>query len=731
MKAKACTVCHISTGAAGASALLFVSGSGAANELANYNQLRNYVKAASGNGALLLGKTIGQFNHGGGNPYGNSSSVEYQNLSALVPVMQGNCPTPTPTPTGTPTPTPTPTPIGGFWSGVTMASDAATLAKASMLFASRNPTAAEYSAAAASPAALRSTLRSYMQGAAFDAFLDEVGDTVFMPQGVEVYQMGFGIDESQFPALKSLLDGFRASKTPLRDRFVNSIQREGVELMKYIVKNNKPWTDMVSGNYTVMNKLLYDYFGKSVNGTFSTPANDNQWLPGTWNEPTNGNAAREHAGVLSTHAWLFRFPTTETNRNRHRVLMMARQFLATDINQLAARPIDDGNNDFLVPTMQNPACTVCHDTMDPMAAGFQNWNERNRYLPYSDGGGKRIALPFPYRGATYPKKANGTKYYQAGDNWFRDMTTPGFFGTAMPGGYTGNKTALQWLGNKVATDSRFPLGAVHFWYQALFGRLPLRLPLDETNAQYPAQLAAFNAQNEEFTAIANKFASGTSGNGTFNVRDLLVELVMSKWARATTATNQTLNRKIELDQVNTSNMLSSAHLQRKLQALLGVGYSGFNLPHAGRGLLYGNFDGDNNTVRTKDHTILQTSTIDNLVSVLSCSAAQTDFGKAITNRLLFPSAALTDTPANAAGQNAIRQNIRHLHKWLLKEDLAANDPEIDRTYNLFVNIWNGRATAAPKPLTCVLNNTNDANYTGRAWAAVIAYLVGDPKFLFE
>ena len=178
-------------------------------------------------------------------------------------------------------------------------------------------------------------------------------------------------------------------------------------------------------------------------------------------------------------------------------------------------------------------------------------------------------------------------------------------------------------------------------------------------------------------------------------------------------------------------MLSPGHLQRKLQALIGVGYSGFNNPFVGRGLLYGNFDGDGIIVRAKDHTILQTSTMDNLVSVVSCSAAQTDFGKAVANRILFPQVAFTDTPANTAGQAAIRQNIRHLHKWLLKEDLAANDPEIDRTYNLFKSIWDDRGTAAPKALTCSYTNANDPNYTGRAWAAVIAYLVGDPKFLFE
>jgi hypothetical protein len=34
-------------------------------------------------------------------------------------------------------------------------------------------------------------------------------------------------------------------------------------------------------------------------------------------------------------------------------------------------------------------------------------------------------------------------------------------------------------------------------------------------------------------------------------------------------------------------------------------------------------------------------------------------------------------------------------------------------------------------VACVYNNTNDANYTGRAWAAVLAYMLGDPQFIYE
>src|SRR5512134_3263656 len=123
---------------------------------------------------------------------------------------------------------------------------------------------------------------------------------------------------------------------------------------------------MVAGKYTVVNALQAQYLAARVTGTFTSDptvvaASDAEYLPAVLpNQRLAGD--REHAGVVSTHAWLQRFPTTPTNRNRHRVYIMAKQFLATDVAALAARPIDDGGN-FKIPTMETPACAACHTTI--------------------------------------------------------------------------------------------------------------------------------------------------------------------------------------------------------------------------------------------------------------------------------------------------------------------------------------------------------------------------------
>jgi hypothetical protein len=122
---------------------------------------------------------------------------------------------------------------------------------------------------------------------------------------------------------------------------------------------------------------------------------------------------------------------------------------------------------------------------------------------------------------------------------------------------------------------------------------------------------------------------------------------------------------------------------------------------------------------------------DRMMSELSCNIVMTDFNKPTATRLLFSGIALTDTPANAAGDAAIQQTIKNLHRSLLKEDLAVTDAEVQRTVALYKAVWADRATAPTRPTTCAYNNTNDPNYTGRSWAAVVAYMIGDSKFLFE
>ncbi len=714
--ASACTTCHKSGGVAAATALQFVVGG---TELQNYNVVRNYARTSSD---TLLSKVIGGLTHSGGAPFVNASSPQYKALSDLVPEMKQACTSGISGPVA-----------GQFWKGVSFIDDQTVLAKSAVLFAGRNPTPAESAAVMNGGApVLRQTIRSYMTGMAFNQFLDEAGDTQYLTKGVTVFGNNMGLNATDLPSAADVINNTNLA-AGVRNRFQNAMMREPIELVKYIVNNDKPWTDAIAGKYTVVNGLQAQYLAARVTGTFTDPTNapasDTQFLPAVL---PNGRLAgdREHAGVISTHAWLQRNPTTPTNRNRHRVYIMAKQFLATDVAALAQRPIDDGGN-FKIPTMENPGCAACHATIDPIAAGWQNWQENNRYLPFRDATNKDHALPNSYRSGNYPKDKDGKAYYVVGDNWFRDEHAPGYGTTPMPGGVTGNNTALQWLGSQVAADARFGVGAVNYWFKVVFNREPLTAPIDQTSPSYAYQLSAYNAQMDEFKTIAARFATDR-GNGAYNVKDLLVDLVTSQWFRAEKATGLDAGRMVELADIGSQAMLNPAALNRKLMSLTGVSWNQFNNPYAGQALNYGNFDGGlNRETRANEYTMVQTMIADRMMSELACNIAMTDFNKAAATRLLFAGVALTDTPGTTAGAAAIEQTVKSLHKSLLKEDLATSDAEVQRTVGLFKAVWADRATKQARPTNCAYNDTNDPNYTGRAWAAVIGYMIGDSKFLFE
>jgi len=696
----ACVTCHAAGRVAGGTRLVFVDGGDAQQ---NYTLLRSFVATTS---SLVLSKSIGVPSHGGGAPFVDMNSQNYKNLAALIPALEQTCTASTATPTAQ---------ASGFWAGVNFADDATVLAHAAVLFAGRNPTGAEAAAASAGPAALRATIRGYMQGPAFDNFLAEAGMTQFLTLRVVPRDANQGLVAADYPALANIAQADKA-------RFDSAVQREPIELMKFIVNGDRPWTDMVSGNYTVANGVLAQYLGAQIQGSFANAADDNEWRQATIPNVRFGST-REHAGVLSTHAWLDSFPTTATNRNRHRIFTLANQFLATDVQALAQRPIGGAGN-FIVPTVENPGCAACHDTIDPMAAGFQNWAENNRFLPYRSAGGKDIALPASYRSGSYQKDASGKPFYMEGDNWFRDEKAPGYGGASMPSLITGSPTALQWLGQQVAADPRFAMGAVNFWYQAVLGRAPLRAPLDPAAAGGASALAAYNAQQQDFSTIAANFKAGG-----YKVKDLLADLLLSSWYRATTATGVTASRAADLADVGSYNLLLPSQLNLKLAGLVRQPWTEFAKPYAGLALNYGNFDGSTRITRAKDYTMMQAVTIDRLAATRSCAIAKADFDQPANNRVLFRFVGLNDTPATS--QAAIVENVQYLHGALWKQSASAADPEVQRTVKLFTDVWNDRATAPARPVACAYNDTNDPNYTGRAWAAVLAYMLGDPQFLYE
>lgn len=317
--------------------------------------------------------------------------------------------------------------------GVQLLSYPDTLRKASLILLNRLPTQAETDTTSTEEG-FRTTLRQMMDAkGAMDQFVYRAGHEVFLSGGAATIGAASGLSANDFPAINSL--------TPDEKNAASDAERkEPVFLLQYLVGNDKPWTDALTADYTVTNPQLAKALGaQPIAAGFSNAADAKELRPVRIPQVSARypGKAFAHAGVLSTNAWLSRFPTTDTNRNRHRASKVYKQFMALDIEALAQRPLDDSKNgNYLVPTMQNPNCMVCHTIMEPVAGAFRDWGTNARYLQNFDGtNGGKDSLAGVYKSGNYPLDNNGQPWYHTGDTWYRDMFPAGLNNRSAPGGY--------------------------------------------------------------------------------------------------------------------------------------------------------------------------------------------------------------------------------------------------------------------------------------------------------
>ena len=143
--------------------------------------------------------------------------------------------------------------------------------------------------------------------------------------------------------------------------------------------------------------------------------------------------AHPQVGILSTVTFMNRYPTTDTNRNRHR----PRSSRSAEHQCLVGRsPIDADNSAIHNPTMNDPQCNVCHSVMEPVSGAFQNWDNDGHYNPPETG-------------------------------WHAEMYEPGFGGETISITESGN--ALRWLAERVYEDPRFARSTVEQSLPSRFG----------------------------------------------------------------------------------------------------------------------------------------------------------------------------------------------------------------------------------------------------------------------
>lgn len=496
-----------------------------------------------------------------------------------------------------------------------------------------------------------------------------------------------------------------AGKRALND----AVGREPLHLISYVVANDRPFSEVLTADYALVDDGLARAYGVNDGKTGLREA-----------KVTYGSGAPvPHAGILSTPVFLNRWPTTPTNRSRARARFVLKNFLATDILALADRPVDvalvtQQDN----PTMNAQQCTVCHATLDPIAGAFRG---------YDEGDYERFKADRP---------------------WHADMFHPGYAGADMPS--ASYAEGLPWLARQLAADRRFDRAIVTQAYGMVTGHAPLLYP-DATGPEADDALAAWNAEDAFFRSLEVSFAASNR-----NYRKLVRDIVLSPFYRAHAAPEATPSQLARLAPYGTSRLLSPEMLNRKLIALTGVHWRQLWDPDNehdwfndnATNTLYGGIESDNVTQRAQAMNGVMSSLAWRMATELTCATVPWEFSRPNGERLLFSGVTMEEIPESAGyevpGAIAnIKAKIAFLFERFTGE--PADAVEVDAAYDLFFQTWreirNGPLRQKGLDWPCTIDPLQfkalpadvrrDADGTIRSWMAVMTYLLADDRVLHE
>lgn len=265
-------------------------------------------------------------------------------------------------------------------------------------------------------------------------------DPRFRERVKEIWNEGFLTrqDRPYFPGAPELR-GFISE-----DEFAKASSNEPLELIAHVVMNDRPFTEVVTAEYTVANGVLATYYDITREN-----AAGHRWIESHY---TDG---RPEAGVLSSTAFHTRWTTTDSNANRGRANAWTRSvlcydFMTRDIVIDTALDLSDPNvvNNAV---RTNPSCVGCHQSLDPIASHFYGY-----FIPEDVSEEAERSYPIKTYSADLEARWEGSTGRE-----------PGYFG------FKEESANLRTLGLQIAEDPRFSMCAVKRFTKGLTG-IPLK-----------------------------------------------------------------------------------------------------------------------------------------------------------------------------------------------------------------------------------------------------------------
>ena len=397
--------------------------------------------------------------------------------------------------------------------GVTLLTPVEHLTRASLALRGVRPALDELREVAADPDRLDDLVDAYLETPEFGATIRDLHNETLL---LLIQQ-----DNYTIPSLG-----------PLQDRtfeeMASSIFQEPLRLIEDVVMSDRPYTEIVTADYTMADKIVATVWGMAHSG-------NDRWERAAWPD------GRPAAGILASTAFHLRYRSTNFNYNRGRAAAVSRALLCHDFLE-ADIPVDT-SVDLSDPSAvtravtSNPACAGCHQTLDPLASYFFAFHE-----------GTLFSAPLVGYPVTHLYDADDT------DRWFlTNRRPPSYFGQPAEG--------LAGLGQAIADDPRFARCAA-----IRFASYLTETPARELPRAWVDELAADLASSK------------------FSAKQLARSIVLSDAFRSGAATDPALAEGIVGYQ-----KLRPAQLQRMLQALTGFVWRSQSRELV-RGLVVGTFD---------------------------------------------------------------------------------------------------------------------------------------------
>ncbi len=715
---RTCLRCHNRQSEAKESKFVLEKSDDSLNDLAmlahNHAAFRTMATIVTSDQSVLLQKVVGGLDHGGGQVL-QPDSTGFKILERFVlrtmsptgePIHEGETDAYRP---------------AAFFDGVTMLPPSRLLRRVTLSLAGRLPSTEELKAVEQGGLfAIDSILDSIMREDAFYTRLKEGFNDIFLTVGIEDnaetllsydhfektrlwYQTH---DFSHLPEAEREQAGWK-----LAEVYRDALLREPLELIAYIVRNERPFSELATADYIMVSPYTARGYGiyDEVKDQFKNSDDPFEYIParlhalkgrdGKVQESSTG--WYPHAGFLSTFHYLRRYPSTETNRNRLRARMFYQHFLGIDIMQLAPRSTDASAvaAKFAIPTMQAADCVVCHTTIDPVAGVFQDFNFQGELGPRDDG-------------------------------WYKDMFPSGFEGEDLPEGERWRAT--QWLAERTVKDVRFPLAMVEHVYFILLGRKVLQPPEDIDDPTFGSKRRAYLEQRKMIKTVAARLTASS-----FNLKEAFKAIVATEFYRADGVASATEHpqRQAELDDIGVVRLITPEQMERKLNAIFGKRWGRFQEEYK---ILYGGIDSITVTERNAEPSGAMGAIQRIMANDVACLNVGPDFHRPAGERKLFSGIESSVVPGDEQSNQNIRETIVRLQEKLLGYKLPLDHPEVDRVFQLFSGIIRD-AKALPnfEPRETYFCggredfHVEDPHYTVRAWRGVVTYILRQHEFLYE